>query len=140
MDLDFINSCTAFNKKERVMDIDNLQGICIYLVESMKYPYLGIDYKIVTDFVSKNVGLSSRSIFLNVLKGGIDYLLQKADENETEIDKKSGINISHDVISKIAKSTTGNRKSDTTEMKFTNRRSSSVDGIYRVDFIEEELD
>jgi hypothetical protein len=41
----------------------------------MKYPYLIADYFLINDFVSKNVELSSRSLFLGVLKGGIDYLL-----------------------------------------------------------------
>lgn len=57
------------------MDIDNLQSLCIYIVYMMKYPYLIADYFLINDFVSKNVELSSRTIFLNVLKGGIDYLL-----------------------------------------------------------------
>jgi hypothetical protein len=41
----------------------------------MRYPSVVTEYFLVRDFLSKNVELSSRSIFLNVLKGGIDYLL-----------------------------------------------------------------
>jgi len=34
-DLDEITQNLFFNKKDRVMDIDNLQGICVYMVYSM---------------------------------------------------------------------------------------------------------
>jgi len=70
-----INSIFDWNNKDRVIDIDNLQGICIYIVFAMRYPSVVTEYFLVRDFLSKNVELSSRSIFLNVLKGGIDYLL-----------------------------------------------------------------
>jgi len=41
----------------------------------MRYPNIVSEFFLIRDFVSKHVELSSRSIFLNVLKGGIDYLL-----------------------------------------------------------------
>jgi hypothetical protein len=39
--------------------------------------------------VSHNVNLSSRSIFLNVLKGGIDYLLTCIEKERNDEDIKS---------------------------------------------------
>ena len=75
MQTNVINSIFDWNNKDRVIDIDNLQGICIYIVFAMRYPNVVTEYFLVRDFLSKNVELSSRSIFLNVLKGGIDYLL-----------------------------------------------------------------
>lgn len=44
-----------FNKKDRVIDIDNLQGICIFIVYSMRYSNIISDYFLVTDFVSNSV-------------------------------------------------------------------------------------
>ena len=73
------------HKKDRVIDIDNLQGICIYIVFKMKYPHIISEFFLIRDFISRNVELSSRSIFLNVLKGGIDFLLnniEKEKQNE----------------------------------------------------------
>mmetsp|Transcript_9427 Transcript_9427/g.14437 ORF Transcript_9427/g.14437 Transcript_9427/m.14437 type:complete len:92 (+) Transcript_9427:2207-2482(+) len=65
--------------KKTQMDIDNLQGVCVYIVYKMKYSGIVSDYFLINDFISKNVELSSRSIFLNVLKGGVDYLLEQAE-------------------------------------------------------------
>ena len=84
-----INSMTEWNKKDRVIDIDNLQGICIYIVFSMKQPLIVTEFFLVRDFLSKNVKLSSRSIFLNVLKGGIDYLLSCIEADKESSHNKS---------------------------------------------------
>jgi len=57
------------------MDIDNLQGICVYMVYSMQYSNLISDFFLVNEFVSQKVQLTSRAMFFYVLKGGIDFLL-----------------------------------------------------------------
>ena len=79
-----LSNMLNWDKKDRVIDIDNLQGICIYLVFAMKYPYIISEFFIIQEFVSKHVSLSSRSIFLNVMKGGVDYLLN-CIEREKEL-------------------------------------------------------
>lgn len=84
----FANS-VDINKKERVIDIDNLQGICIYIVYAMKYAHIISEFFLINDFISKNVQLSSRSIFLNVIKGGIDYLLNNIEKELNQIDTRS---------------------------------------------------
>ena len=81
-DSEVLNTINEKNTKERMVDMDNLQSLCIYIVYSMKYSYLIADYFMISDFVSKNVELSSRNIFLGVLKGGIDYLLNSIQKNE----------------------------------------------------------
>lgn len=60
------------------IDIDTLQTLCIYLVLQLDYAHFIADYQMIHDFVSENVKLSARFIYLNVLKGGTDYLLEMA--------------------------------------------------------------
>lgn len=91
-DSEVLNNINEKNTKERMVDMDNLQSLCIYIVYSMKYSYLIADYFMINDFVSKNVELSSRNIFLGVLKGGIDYLLNSIQKKENE--QEMGIPIS----------------------------------------------
>ena len=50
--MDDITQNLFFNKKDRVMDIDNLQGICVYMVYSMQYSNLISDFFLVNEFVS----------------------------------------------------------------------------------------
>jgi hypothetical protein len=83
-DSEVLNTINEKNTKERMVDMDNLQSLCIYILYSMKYSYLIADYFMINDFVSKNVELSSRNIFLGVLKGGIDYLLNSIQKKENE--------------------------------------------------------
>ena len=61
------------------MDSDNLLGICIYLVNQLKNKYIICDYFLINDFVSENIQLSSRSIFLGLIKGGVDYILDQIE-------------------------------------------------------------
>ena len=64
------------------MDIDSLQSLCIYLVHQMKYPELAADYYLVSDFLSYSMTLSSRCIFLNVIKGAVDCVIQNFTEEQ----------------------------------------------------------
>ena len=50
----------------------------------MHYPNIISDYFLVSDFVSQSVQLSSRAIFLNVLKGGIDFLLDSIEKDQLD--------------------------------------------------------
>ena len=50
----------------------------------MGYANIVSEFFLIQDFVSDNVNLSSRSIFLNVLKGGIDYLLNCIEQEKFE--------------------------------------------------------
>jgi hypothetical protein len=67
-----------------VVDIDDLQGICIFMVYQMHYPNIISDYFLVSDFVSKSVQLCSRAIYLNVLKSGVDFLLDGIEKDQLE--------------------------------------------------------
>ena len=46
----------------------------------MKYPELAADYYFVSDFLSYSMTLSSRAIFLNVIKGAVDCIVQNFTE------------------------------------------------------------
>ena len=75
-------SIVRTQKKERVIDIDNLTSISIYILQEMGYPYVVCDYNLILDFTSSNILISSRCIYLNVLKGASEYLLEIAKQNE----------------------------------------------------------
>lgn len=66
-----------------------MQGICIYIVYTMGYSGILAEYNLIQDFVSRSVNLSSRSIFLNVLKSGIDFLVQCLEEESERGSVKS---------------------------------------------------
>ena len=109
-DSEVLNTINEKNTKERMVDMDNLQSLCIYIVYSMKYSYLLADYFMISDFVSKNVELSSRNIFLGVLKGGIDYLLNSIQKNEKI--QEMGIPISKsEMLTDSVKTEEGNQES-----------------------------
>ena len=63
------------SKTERNIDIDNLQGITIYIVWALKNPSLLIDCEITSEFLSKGSKMSTRTLFLEVLRSSINYLL-----------------------------------------------------------------
>ena len=63
------------SKAERNIDIDNLQGITIYIVWALKDPSILIDCLLTSEFLSKGTKLSTRTLFLQMLKSSIDYLL-----------------------------------------------------------------
>jgi hypothetical protein len=42
----------------------------------MDYPYFISDYYMVKDMVSYNVQISSRFIYIDTLKAGVDYILE----------------------------------------------------------------
>lgn len=63
------------NQAERNIDIDNLQGITIYIVWALKNPSILADCIITNEFLSKGMKLSTRTLFLEVLRNSIEYLL-----------------------------------------------------------------
>ena len=80
------------NKAERNIDIDNLQGITIYIVWALKHPAILIDCLLTTEFLSKATKMSTRTLFLQVLRSSIDYLLDIAvDENPQETPDESSL-------------------------------------------------
>lgn len=96
------------SKKDRVMDIDTLQSLCIYLVRSMGYAHLISDNFLICDFLSYSVKLSSRCIFLNVIKGAIDCILDKLEEDrwnesEAEFDLVEGLKVDEEYETPIGK-------------------------------------
>ena len=75
MDTFWENTDRFLSKAERNIDIDNLQGITIYIVWALKQPSILIDCLLTTEFLSKATKLSTRTLFLQVLRSSIDYLL-----------------------------------------------------------------
>ena len=73
------------------MDIDNLQGLIVYLVYQMGYTGLVSDFFLISDFVSKSMQISSRSIFLNVLKGGLDFILKTIEEDSDSLKEQNNL-------------------------------------------------
>lgn len=69
------NTERFLSRAERNIDIDNLQGITIYMVWALKQPSIFIDCLLTTQFLSKGTKLSTRNLFLSLLKNSIDYLL-----------------------------------------------------------------
>lgn len=68
-----------------MIDIDNLQGLVIYLVWAMQYPEIITECQMTTEFISEGVSSCSRSIFLLLLQSSIDFLLNKyGDSTESE--------------------------------------------------------
>ena len=64
------------SKSDRNIDIDNLQGITIYLVWAAQRPELIVDLFLVSEFISETTKKSTRIMYLDVLKASIDYLLE----------------------------------------------------------------
>ena len=78
--------------KDRNIDIDNLQAITIFIIFQMKNPQMLVECFLISEFVSEGTKLSTRALFLNVVKASIDFLLeidiqsvQKCDDNKTEL-------------------------------------------------------
>ena len=72
----FWEGSNRFNSaKERNIDIDNLKGITIYLVWAIQNPTILVDCFLTTEFLSRGTKLSTRTLFLDVLKASIDFLL-----------------------------------------------------------------
>ena len=55
--------------------MDNLQGIAIYLVWALKEPSIVADLIITQEFLTRSTKLSTRCLFLEVMKSSIEYLL-----------------------------------------------------------------
>ena len=68
---------------DRNIDIDNLQGITIYLVWASQRPELIVDLFLISEFISETTKKSTRTMYLDVLKASIDFLLEMNIEGET---------------------------------------------------------
>ena len=87
---------------DRNIDIDNLQGITIYIVWALKHPVILIDCLLTTEFLSKATKMSTRTLFLQVLRSSIDYLLDiEVDENPQETPDESSLKQKRDDCSSI---------------------------------------
>lgn len=64
------------SEKECCLDIDNLQGIVIYLVLQMRKTSLITECFLIDEFSSSTARNSRRFSFLNYVKAGIDFLLE----------------------------------------------------------------
>ena len=75
---------------ERNIDIDNLQGLTIYIVWALKNPSILTDCLITSEFLSKGTKLSTRTLFLEMLKNSIEFLLDfQVDQNPQETPEDS---------------------------------------------------
>ena len=73
------------SRGDRNIDIDNLQGLTIYIVWAMKQPSILIDCLITSQFLSKATKMSTRCLFLNLLRNSITFLLDiEMDQNPQE--------------------------------------------------------
>lgn len=61
---------------ERNIDMDNLQGITIYIVWALQRPTIIVDCFLTSEFLSTSTKKSTRSMFLKVLQSSIDFLLE----------------------------------------------------------------
>jgi hypothetical protein len=63
-------------EQQRNIDIDNLQGITIYIVWAMQKPTIIVDCFLTAEFLSRSTKVSTRTMFLKVLQSSIDFLLE----------------------------------------------------------------
>ena len=95
------------SKAERNIDIDNLQGITIYIVWAAKTPSILIDCLITSEFLSKGTKLSTRTLFLEMLRSSIDFLLDiQVDQNPQETPDESSYLRSEEYLKKTIKDST----------------------------------
>lgn len=64
------------SSKDRNIDIDNLQGLCIYMIGQMKDPGLLIECFLISEFLTKSTKVSTRMLFLNVIMASLDFFLE----------------------------------------------------------------
>ena len=91
---DFWKGSGRFLKSsERNIDIDDLQGIVIYLVWALKDASLLIECTMIDEFASKGTKLNVRSLFQQMLMSSIKYLLEiELDKNPQESEQaQSGL-------------------------------------------------
>ena len=73
------------------MDIDNLQGITIYLVWALQRPSLIVDLFLISEFISDCTKKSVRTMYLDVLKASVDFLLDMdIDPDRSSLDSDLG--------------------------------------------------
>lgn len=58
------------------MDIDNLQGVCIWLVKQINEEHLLIDCMIIYEFTSSRQKSSVHMGFVNLLKASMDFFME----------------------------------------------------------------
>lgn len=69
--------------KQRIIDIDNLQGITIYIVWALQRPTIIVDCFIITEFLSRTAKKSTRATFLLAIQASLDFLL-KLEPNHSD--------------------------------------------------------
>lgn len=62
---------------QMMIDIDNLQGLAIYLVWALNYPEILTECLMTSEFISEGISQCSRTIFLLLLQSSSEYLLKK---------------------------------------------------------------
>ena len=131
----FWDKCDRFgNAKDRTIDIDNLQGITIFLIWKLCQPIILIDCFLITEFASRSNFYSRRMGFVKYVQASLDYLLdlnltdyedpieEIIDEDETtenieNMDHFSGIT---DIKKRVSRSISmGGEANFTKQRKFT---------------------
>ena len=59
-----------------ILDIDNLQALCILLVWWSRFSNLLVECFLIGEFVSKLTKMSTKMLYLDVLKASIDFFLE----------------------------------------------------------------
>jgi len=62
------------------IDVDVLQGICIYLIANLQYPHILTELEITEEFITKSASLSNRAFSLVMLKSSCEYLIERKEE------------------------------------------------------------
>lgn len=70
--------------KQRIIDIDNLQGITIYIVWALQRPTIIVDCFIITEFLSRTAKKSTRATFLLAIQASLDFLLKLGPSKSEE--------------------------------------------------------
>lgn len=69
------------------VDIDNLQGLCIYFMQRMAEATFLVDCFLITEFLGTTTKLTTKMLFLDVVKASIDFFLEmqiKSNDNKDE--------------------------------------------------------
>ena len=62
------------NPSRLIIDVDNLQGILIYIISRLKNPTLIADLHLIEDYIPSGVKKSNRLFYLMLMKAACEYL------------------------------------------------------------------
>lgn len=63
------------SKNFLLIDIDNLQGILIYIISRLHYPQIWSEILIMEEFLPETVQMSNRNFYLMLIKASCEFLI-----------------------------------------------------------------